>query len=49
MNLKNLKDNELLFQTKQLVQNERQVLTKILHHLREVERRKRFSDLGYRS
>lgn len=49
MNLKNLKDNELLFQTKLLVQNERQVLTKILHHLREVERRKLFSDLGCQS
>ena len=49
MDLQNLKDQELLSQIKQLVQNERQVLTKILHHLREVERRKLFSDLGYRS
>src|SRR5690606_13611433 len=34
---------------KRLAQNERDLLTKILHHLREVERRKLFSDLGYKS
>ncbi len=49
MNLKHLKDNELLSNTKELVQNERQLLTKILHHLLEVERRKLYSDLGYPS
>ena len=49
MNLKSFKDKELLSQIKQLVKNEREVLTKILHHLREVERRKLFSDLGYQS
>ncbi len=49
MNLKHLKDSELLSQTKQLVQTERELLTKVLHHLREVERRKLFSDLGYQS
>jgi len=49
MNLKKLKDDELLFDTKNLVQNEREVLTQILHHLREVERRKLFSELGYQS
>lgn len=49
MNLTKLKDRELLLQTKRLVQHERQVLTKILHHLREVERRKLFSDLGCQS
>src|SRR5690606_12598786 len=35
--------------TKQLVARERQLLTEVLHHLREVERRKLFSDLGYPS
>ncbi len=49
MNLKKLKDNELLENTKHLVQNERDVLREILHHLREVESRKLFSDLGYSS
>ncbi|NCN42230.1 hypothetical protein GW916_13385 [bacterium] len=49
MNLKILKDGELLKQTKELVRNERQLLTQILQHLREVERRKLFSELGYQS
>ena len=46
MNLTELKDQELLSMTKQLVQKERQVLTQVLQHLKEVERRKLFSDLG---
>ncbi|MCB0392835.1 MAG: hypothetical protein KDD58_16210, partial [Bdellovibrionales bacterium] len=49
MDLKKLKDGELLDNLKQFVHSERQLLTKILHHLKEVERRKLFSDLGYRS
>ncbi|HAG90916.1 MAG TPA: hypothetical protein DCL41_03550 [Bdellovibrionales bacterium] len=49
MNLKHLNDNDLLIQTKQLIQSERNTLVKILHHLREVERRKLFSDLGCKS
>lgn len=49
MDLIHLNDNDLLSQTKRLVQNERQLLIQILHHLREVERRKLFSDLGYQS
>ena len=44
-----LKDQELLKATADLVQRERNVLTLVLHHLREVERRKLFSDLGYSS
>ena len=47
MNLRNIKDQELLTKIKSLVQNERDVLTQILHHLREVEVRKLFSELGY--
>jgi len=46
MNLKHLRDDELLTVTKDLVQMERTTLTKILHHLREIERRKLYSDLG---
>ena len=49
MNLKHLKDKELLQKTQQLVQNERQVLTQVLHHLKEVDRRKLFSELGHQS
>jgi hypothetical protein len=49
MNLCHLKDAVLLSQTKDLVQTERDVLLKILQHLREIERRRLFSDLGYRS
>ncbi len=47
--LSSLKDQDLLRQTKELVKRERQLLTQVLHHLREVERRKLFSDLGYPS
>lgn len=46
MNLKHLRDDELLSVTKDLVQMERSTLTKILHHLREIERRRLYSDLG---
>ena len=49
MNLKKLKDQELLKATKDLVQRERDLLTQVLHHLREVERRKLYSDLGLSS
>ena len=49
MNLKTLKDQELLEQTKKLVRNERELLTQILHHLKEVERRRLYSELGYSS
>ena len=44
-----LKDQELLKATADLVQRERHVLTLVLHHLREVERRRLFSDLGHPS
>lgn len=49
MNLKNLSDGSLLESAKRLVQEEREVLTKILHHLREIERRRLFCDLKYKS
>ncbi len=47
MNLKYLSDETLLKDTKRIAQTERDVITKVLHHLKEIERRKLFSDLGY--
>ena len=44
-----LSDRDLLSRMRQLVQKERELLTEILHHLKEVERRKLFSDLGFKS
>ena len=49
MNLKNVSDKNLLSKTKELAATERQHLTLVLHHLREVGRRKLFSDLRYAS
>ena len=49
MNLSKLRDQDILSQLKTLVQNERELLTSILHHLREVEKRRLFSELKYSS
>lgn len=49
MNLRKFSDKELLVRTGDLVKREREVLTDILHHLREIERRRLFCDLGYSS
>ena len=49
MNLKHLTDQILLKETKRLSKDEREITTTILHHLKEVERRKLFSELGYSS
>lgn len=49
MNLKHLTDKVLLADTKVLVGKEREISLKVLHHLREIERRRLFSDLGYSS
>lgn len=49
MNLKNLQDEDLRARTAKLVQQEREVLTAILHHLREIERRRLFSKLKFTS
>jgi hypothetical protein len=46
MNLVQLSDKDLHSETKTLVGQELQVLTKILHHLREIERRRLFTDFG---
>lgn len=49
MNLKHLTDKTLLSDTKYLVSKEREISLKILHHLKEIERRRLFSDLGFGS
>jgi phage terminase small subunit len=49
MKLNHLTDKTLLLDTKDLAVKERQISLKILHHLREIERRRLFSDLGYGS
>lgn len=49
MNLKHLTDKSLLSDTKKLAADYRSVTTQLLHHLREIENRKLFSDLGYSS
>jgi hypothetical protein len=49
MNIKSLSDKDLLLKTKALVSREREILTNILHHLREVEKRRLFCDLGFKS
>lgn len=49
MNLKHLTDKTLLADLKFLVTREREFLTKILHHLKEIDARKLYSDLGFSS
>ena len=49
MNLKHLTDQVLIEDTKVLVLKEREVLVKLLHHLKEIDARKLYSDLGFSS
>ncbi len=49
MNLKHLTDKVLIEDTTILVSKEREVLVKLLHHLKEIDVRKLYSDLGYSS
>jgi RNase P subunit RPR2 len=46
MNLSNLNDQNLLSNTKNLVQKEREILSQVLEHLQEIARRRLYSDLG---
>ncbi len=46
MNLKHLTDKALLKDTHELVKEERENLTKVLHHIREIDRRKLYADLN---
>lgn len=45
MNLKHISDSNLLRMMDALVQEERSVLSKVLHHLKEIDNRKLYSDL----
>ncbi len=45
-NLNNISDEILLIETLKLVQREREILGLVLHHLREIERRRLFSTEG---
>jgi hypothetical protein len=49
MNLKHLTDKELVKETKRLVQSEREITTEVLHHIKEIDSRKLFSDYGHSS
>lgn len=49
MNLKNLSDDVLLQEVERLCAEERQTLTLLLHHLREVDRRRLYATLKYPS
>jgi len=49
MNLKLISDNELIFDLKNLVSEERELLTTILRYLREVENRKIYLQKGFPS
>ena len=49
MNLKKISDNLLLENIKELVKKELKITAEIITHLEEVDRRKLFSDLKYRS
>lgn len=49
MNLCSVTDENLISRTDILVREEREVLAKVLHHLSEIERRRLFSDYGYKS
>ena len=49
MKLQDLSDDQLLMAMEKIAQGERALLTQALHHLREVERRRLFSKLGFKS
>ncbi len=49
LNIKNLSDTFLIQKTEGLVKEEREVLTRLLHHFREIERRRLFCDYKYES
>lgn len=47
--IKRLPDSQLIDKTDSLVKEERELLTDILHHLAEIERRRLYSEYGYKS
>ncbi len=48
-NLKNISDSDLIKNTKILARSEREFGVAVLHHLREIERRKAYSAMGIKS
>ena len=49
ISLKHIKNDQLLLQTKNLVQKERQINIQVLQHLQEIEKRKLYLDRGFPS
>jgi hypothetical protein len=49
MDLQSLSDNELINRIANLAREEREILTKVLHHLREIDRRRLYSAFKYTS
>jgi hypothetical protein len=49
MTIKSLSDSQLMQKTESLVKEERQALTNLLHHFREIERRRLYCDYQYSS
>ena len=49
INLKHIRNDQLLLQTKNLVQKERQINIQVLQHLQEIEKRKLYLDRGFPS
>ena len=49
MTLKNLSDTQLVFKTKKLTQEEREIHSQVLKHLSEINRRKLFLKYGFQS
>ena len=49
INLKHIRNDQLLLQTKNLVQKERQINIQVLQHLQEIEKRKLYLDRGFSS
>jgi hypothetical protein len=49
VNIRQLSDQNLLLSTERLVKQERELLSQVLNHLKEIERRRLFSTLGYPS
>src|SRR4051812_43014645 len=49
MNIRILSDEALHGRSQQLARREREILSEILEHLREIDRRKLFSAFGYKS
>src|SRR5689334_3902148 len=47
INFKNVSNESLLANTKALAREERRITIEVLHHLREIERRRAYAERGY--